>query len=284
VRAEYAAYEFPIDFSSSWTLADEVRHVGKALTAVVSSVGWPTAIAATAGLALAARKQPRMLLYVACAFFGYYGVSLRLLKQVELRYVLPWSILAAIPAGLFFASLAARGRVGRLVAVLACAFGLAYAGEVLWLLANDARYDAEQWMAQRLHHGASVEVYQSWTYLPRWQRTPGVTRPPVEAMSVADITGRWPDFIVISSKGREGITMYPNPDWRDGRGMMLEREENKRMLAALENGALGYEPIARFENRLVFPRALITSLNPAIEVYRRAGSAASTPLVTSDGD
>ena len=56
------------------------------------------------------------------------------------------------------------------------------------------------------------------------------------------------------------------------------------MLAALESGSLGYEPAVRFENRLVFPRDLITSLNPAIDVYRRAGKADSTPLVTSGGD
>jgi len=284
VRAEYAAYEFPIDFSTDWTLADEIAHVLKALAAVVSSVGWPTAIAATAGLVLLARRQPRLLLYVACAFVGYYAVSLRLLKQVELRYVLPWSALVAVPAGVFLSSIAARGRGGRIVALLVCVFAVVYSGDVLRLLAGDARYQAESWMAPHLAQGESVEVYQSWTYLPRWARAHGVVRPPVDAMAVADVRERSPDFIVLSSKGKEGITMYPNPDWRDGRGMMLEREENKQMLAALESGALGYEPVARFERRPLIPRELITSLAPAISVYRRVDAAGSRPLVTSGGD
>jgi hypothetical protein len=65
------------------------------------------------------------------------------------------------------------------------------------------------------------------------------------------------------------MTMYPNPDWRDGRGMMLEREANRRFLDALENGRLGYRPIAAFERPLLLDRELITSLNPSVTVYAR---------------
>jgi hypothetical protein len=65
------------------------------------------------------------------------------------------------------------------------------------------------------------------------------------------------------------MTMYPNPDWRDGRGMMLERESNRRFLEALEDGRLGYRPIAAFERRPLFRRELITSLNPSVTIYAR---------------
>ncbi|RMD81126.1 MAG: hypothetical protein D6815_12550 [Candidatus Dadabacteria bacterium] len=63
--------------------------------------------------------------------------------------------------------------------------------------------------------------------------------------------------------------MYPNPDWRDGRGMMLVSRERQQFLAALKEGSLGYKAVARFRHRPLIPRLLITSLNPEITVYDR---------------
>jgi len=284
VRARYADYEFPIDFSTSWTFADEVTHVGKVLAAVVSSIGWPAAIVALAGVILLAFRRRPELLYLFAAVAGYYLVSLRVLKQVELRYVLPWSVLAAIPAGAMLDFLSSDRRAGRIVAASVAAFGIFYSGEVLRVLADDARYDAESWMTPYIERGHTVEVYQSWSYLPRWERERTVRRPETDAMSIAAVRERRPDFIVISSKGKEGITMYPNPDWRDGRGMMLVRDENLRMLEALESGELGYERVRRFERRLLIPRELITSLNPSIDIYRRIESPPSSPVVTTSAN
>lgn len=284
VRERYSDYEFPIDFSTSWTFVDELTHVGKVLSAVVSSIGWPAALAALGGIVLLALRRRPELLYVLAAALGYYLVSLRVLKQVELRYVMPCAVLAAIPAGVLLARMMERGRAGRLAASAAVALGIVYSSEVLRVLVDDARYEAEAWMAPYLERGHSVEVYQSWTYLPRWERQPSVHKPPMDAMSIAAVNERRPDFIVLSSKGKEGITMYPNPDWRDGRGMMLVREENERMLEALEGGSLGYERVQRFERPLWIPRELITSLNPAIDVYRRKESGSASPVVTTGAD
>jgi hypothetical protein len=134
---------------------------------------------------------------------------------------------------------------------------------------NDARYDCETWMAPRLAQGKTAEVYQSWTYLPRWKRTAGIRKPALEDVTIEGFRERAPDYVVLSSKGIEGITMYPNPDWRDGRGMMLESPARARFLDALRSGALGYAPVARFETPMWIPRLLITSLNPAMTVYGR---------------
>jgi len=284
VRARYAGYEFPIDFSTSWTLSDELTHVGKALSAVVSSIGWPAACLAIVGIVLLAVRRRPVLWYVLAAAAGYYLVSLRVLKQVEIRYVMPWSVLAAIPAGAVLSRLSERSRLGRTAAIAVVAFGLVYSGEVLRLLADDARYEAEAWMAPYLERGHSVEVFQSWTYLPRWQREPSVSKPPTDEMSISAVRARRPDFIVISSKGKEGITMYPNPDWRDGRGMMLVREDNLAMLEALEGGHLGYERVQGFDRRPWIPRELITSLDPAIDIYRRTESPDPPPLMTTAAD
>jgi hypothetical protein len=140
------------------------------------------------------------------------------------------------------------------------------------MLARDARYRAEAWMAPHLSRNASVEVFQSWTYLPRWQHEASVRKPGFDELSSEAVRARNPELIVLSSKAKEGITMYPNPDWRDGRGMMLVDDDNRTMLDRLESGSLGYERVARFERRTLIPRELITSLDPAIDVYRRVGA------------
>jgi hypothetical protein len=171
-----------------------------------------------------------------------------------------------------FADLWRRRGAARAVSIACVAFGILYAAEVPVMLGFDSRYAAERWTREKLAAGDDVEVYQSWTYLPRWKRTEGVTKPPVDAMSIDDILRRSPDWIVISSKGKEGITMYPNPDWRDGRGMMLTRPDNVRMLAALEDGTLGYRVVAEFPPTRLIPRQLITSLDPGITIYGRRPS------------
>jgi hypothetical protein len=285
VRELYAAYEFPVDFSTSWTASDEAVHLGKVLDAVVTSVGWPAALVAVAGAAYVAISVRRAeSIYLLASALGYYFVSLRALKQVELRYVLPLALLSAIPAGVLLARISDGKKARRSLALGIAGVGIAYAADVLPLLAADARYDAERWMAPYLEKGHSVEVYQSWTYLPRWEQVPTVSKPPTEATSVAGVRERDPDFIVISSKGKEGITMYPNPDWRDGRGMMLVREESARMLRQLESGDLGYELVRRFERTPLIPRELITSLGPAIDVYRRAERNDAPGVVTTGAD
>ena len=222
-----------------------------------------------AGLIVLARRNPRGLLFVAAAAAGYYLVSLRLLKQVEIRYTMALSSLLAIPAGILLAELWARRRLGRIVVAGILGLGLIYSGETLVMLAGDTRYRAEAWMKDRLAAGKQVEVYQSWTYLPRWQMTEGVRRIDFDDIGIDGVRLRQPDLIVLSSKGMAGMTMYPNPDWRDGRGMMLVDEKNRRFVDALTSGELGYSETAVFQNEPLIERPLITSLNPAIHIYER---------------
>lgn len=268
-RQTYAGYEMPIDFSTDWTLADELVHLGKAGSGVIASVGWPALVTGLAGLIVLARRNPRGLLFVAAAAAGYYLVSLRLLKQVEIRYTMALSSLLAIPAGILLAELWARRRLGRIVVAGVLGLGLIYSGETLVMLAGDTRYRAEAWMKDQLAAGKQVEVYQSWTYLPRWQMTEGVRRIDFDDIGIDGVRLRQPDLIVLSSKGMAGMTMYPNPDWRDGRGMMLVDEKNRRFVDALTSGELGYSETAVFQNEPLIERPLITSLNPAIHIYER---------------
>ena len=276
VREKYSAYEFPIDFSTDWGFSDELAHIGKAFSAIVTSIGWPLAVLGVLGILWTAIKYRHALIYLAAPLIGYYFVSLRVLKQVEIRYTLPLSTLLVIPAGLVLAHLWRRSALGRILASLVIVSGMFYSAEILPTLTYDNRYLAEQWMAPRLAAGQTVEVYQSWTYLPRWRRQKGVHKPKFDEISVEAVRERDPDYIVLSSKGKEGIMMYPNPDWRDGRGMMLEAKPNRQFLMALESGSLGYELTSLLSRRLRIKRTLITSHNPDIFIYARKTPSSET--------
>ncbi len=269
IRERYSSYEFPIDFSSSWSLAEELSHMGETLAAMGSSLGWPACALGFAGLGLLVARRGYRSLYLLAPMLGYYFVSLRVLKQVEIRYTMPLSTLLAIPAGYLLALLWERGRAWRPMVVALLLGGLVYSGEVLHMLTHDARYQAEEWMQPRLEQGQSVEVYQRWTYLPRWQYSEGVSRVGFDDISIAGLRQRNPDLVVLSSKAVEGMVMYPNPDWRDGRGMMLESAANREFLDALQAGELGYRQVAEFKRPALIPRQLITSLDPSVVVFER---------------
>ncbi|RMD83878.1 MAG: hypothetical protein D6815_05465, partial [Candidatus Dadabacteria bacterium] len=220
VRARYAPYEFPVDVAAAWSARAELAHLREAVEVVAASLGWPALVAAAAGLCLLVALHRRAAAYILVPAAGYYLTSVRILKQVEIRYLLPISVLLAVPTGLLLARMWSH-RILKPLAAGLVAFGLVYSADVLGMLVGDARYACEHWMEPRLAAGRTVEVYQSWTYLPRWQGHPGVRKPPLEEVTIAGLKQRRPDYVVLSSKGLEGITMYPNPDWRDGRGMML---------------------------------------------------------------
>ena len=281
IREKYSAYEFPIDFSTSWGFFDELTHIGKAVSAVGTSIGWPACVLGLIGLIVMVAQHRHRALWIIGPLISYYVISLRALKQVEIRYTMPLSTLLVIPAAVVLAGLWNRsdresrsGLAARGAVVAVVAFGLVYAGEVLFMLRYDARYAAERWAATRIADGQTVEVYQRWTYLPRWQYTEGVSKVAFDDITVEGIERRRPDLIVLSSKALEGMTMYPNPDWRDGRGMMLEDEENREFLDALLDGSLGYRATAEFRRTRLIPRELITSLDPAITVYERGKTSA----------
>ncbi len=269
VREAWAPYEFPIDFSTEWTMADEWLHLGKTASGIITSIGWPWAVVGAAAMLWLVRRAGLRSLVLWGPLLGYYMVSLRALKQVEIRYTMAMSTLLALAAGIALAALWQRWRPARALVLAGVVAGLLYSLEVLAMLTGDPRYQAEHWLAANVGHEQAVEIYQSLTYLPRFGGGIRVHEPAFDEISERAVRERAPDFLVLSDKGREGIYMYPNPDWRDGRGMMLEASANREFLARLEEGRLPWRPVARFEYVPWISRELITSLAPAITVYGR---------------
>jgi hypothetical protein len=303
VRARYAPYYFAIEFGGHRGLDVELTQLRAVAEALVASLGWPTALLAAAGLLVAGRTHPVAAAVLATAALGYYVVGLRAMISLSIRYVLPLVFVATLFAGVALERLLRAGRARALragVALAAAAYAIGYGWDVNRMLAGDARYDAEAWLAT-LSPGAQIEIYQRPTYLPRFPAHLRAGRVSFDEIDTAAFRLRRPDYVLISTAGIGALTTSYSEDWQEAgdddgelvpgrrlgeRVLTYQHRRNRKFLASLVSGRLGYRPVARFRVEPWIDRPLINSLNPEITVYargvpaQRAGSGAPGP----DGD
>ena len=260
----------PVEFGLFKGVVKEWEYGGQLFDALESSLGWPLlAVAAIGALWLVWRRRPAAAFLLLPALVHYY-VSLRTLDLITLRYTLPLLVVAAVCAGAVCAdAMRSKWRHAALVPVVGLAvFGLARAVEVDLLLRDDSRYQAEAWLASHAPPTSTVEIYQKPTYLPR---LPGMTvrAVPLPQRTVTGLAERRPDYIVLSSASKRSITHRWNPDWRQGRTLLVPEPGAVELLRALEGESLGYRPVATFRQTPTLLRLRITSLCPQITVFAR---------------
>jgi dolichyl-phosphate-mannose-protein mannosyltransferase len=267
----------PVHFSLFKGLPKEQQYVQQFVDVMESSLGLPLLLVAGAGVIYLAWSRSRAAFCILLPAAAYYFVSLRTHDLIQLRYTLPMTMLAGLCAGaMCAAAFTARPRVvGPLIAVL-CVVALVRALELDLLLRDDSRYAAETWMRSNMTVGSTVEIYQKPVYLPRFDGV-ALRSVPLADRSVAGLVERRPDFIVISSAAKKGITHRWNPDWRKGNTLLVESPDAASMLAALEGGQLPYRRVAAFEQHPVMLRVRITSLCPKISIFRRTDASPVAP-------
>jgi hypothetical protein len=200
---------------------------------------------------------------------AYYFVSLRTHDLITLRYVLPLIVIGGVCAGaVSAAAMAAKPRLAGVFVMGLCVLSLARAAELDLLLRHDSRYAAEEWMRSHVPAGSVIETYQKPVYLPRFF---GVEERavPLEERSIDGVMQRRPDFIVISSAGKQGISHRWNPDWRQGQTLLVAVPAAQEFLSALEQGRLPYRQAAHFAQHPRLLRLRITSLCPKISIFQR---------------
>jgi hypothetical protein len=292
VALEYAPYYFPIDLGGTKGLAGEIAQLGAVGARLVQSLGVPTAILAVAGLALALVRRPwwAVLNLICCATFYFLGA--RAMLSLSMRYVLPLTVVAAMTAGVAIGALLDAERLraaARIVAFAALAWIAVYGLEVDRMLAHDARYAAEGWLATHGRAGEVVEVYQQPTYLPRFPSFLRVDAVPFEERTVEGLEKRRPDWIVLSSSGLSGVSVAYRKDWQGeeyadeewmpsqvapgGTVMNYKRRGNVELLERLTQEQLGYRRVATFFVEPWINRTLIQSLDPEVTIYARENSA-----------
>ena len=162
-----------------------------------------------------------------------------------------------------------RGAFGRSVVVAVLAYTYAGAVGVDYLLAHDARYPLERWLAHNAPVGTRVETYHKATFSPRFPANVKVVRPKFRRMTKTDFAKRAPDMVVLNLVDLERITAR----YDEVKPVMVEPPENQEFLQALLGGELGYHQVASFHATWpLIPDGLIRSLSPNFIVLARNAS------------
>lgn len=266
VRQKYAPYQFPIRVPSELSLSGERKKIER-VAATLAHASFPVAgVGGILGFVALAFARPRTAVSLFVAAATYYAMSLRALELVQVRYTLPMLYMLCLAAGGLALALP-RGRLGVLGFLLWALACLAPGTETVRLLLRDPRYVAERWFGTHLPvAGVRAEVYQPFTYLPRFPAGWTVQRVPVEQRTIESFAHRRPDLVVISSGGKAGLVGRYRRERRPNESFFSEFVPAREFFRALERGDLGYSLAAHFSQwTWLAPR--IHSLNPQIWVY-----------------
>ncbi len=279
IRVKYFPYQSMIQVPKAMTASVEVEHVVKVFSVAASGVTLPIFIVCAAGLLWALWRRPRQALILLLLLASYYVLSSRSLPLVPVRYTMPAMYVFLLLGGAAGGALIEwRGRLrhpaARFAATCAVcvAVGVALLPgiEVDHLLVRDPRYAAEAWLHQHAAANAHVETYQHLTYLPRFGPELVVVQVPLQERTSAQFQQRQPDFVVLSSGGRAGLTARYRQDWQPGRSIAVESDSAQAFVAALRSEQLGYKVVARFHTPTYWITPRINSLDPEIIVFARA--------------
>lgn len=291
LRKQYVPYYFPIIFEMPKNFDIELAQLHRATEIVAASMGWPLLLVAFLGCLV--RGWHSMALFFIVPAVGYYFISGRSFFILTARYLLPLTVLATglVAIGLEWAfGLTQRRKAARAIAGCTIAALVIYAGmrgvDAARLLVHDPRYAAEGWLQSNVPEGATIEIYQQRTYLPRFPSGVRVSEVPFEERSITQFVARRPDFIVVSSAGMGNVTTKYPRDWQQNyedadekmtlvqtaspKARVLEHKANRLFLDALATGCLGYAVAHRFQDRPLVAEPVIPSLAPTIEIYRHS--------------
>jgi 4-amino-4-deoxy-L-arabinose transferase-like glycosyltransferase len=251
-------------------LGGHLELLGQTARHLVFVMGWPSLLAALAGLALVRRERGphRVLLATLIPALSYVAFFLLVVLYVYDRFLLPVALVLALFGGLALARAIRSGSwPPRAATIAVLVFAAARAASVDVLLTRDSRYAVEDWLRREVGPGPMVAAVGPLEYLPRldglhWRRLgPAASR----------LVQVHPDVVVVNA---------------DYARRADEGTGERAFYAALADGSLGYEVALRQRSR---PRLLLDmealraegpgriwsnldKADPEIVVYRRAGS------------
>jgi hypothetical protein len=231
---------------------------------VVECGGWVVLIAALAGMAVCWRRQREHLLFLAPAFSLLFIVLLPV-RYLAVRFLIPVAFMLAC----FAACALARGlrserrwlRGGALaVFVLASASLLARDADVVYLMWNDPRHAASEWLERHVRPDEKAEAFMFLTGHP-----------------VANWFPRMPHGVPLDT-----VVGLPRKKWlltKDPDDLVYRFYAPGRIYDDLLSGRLCYERRACFKTASLFEHpSLELQLNPRICIFeRREPARAASP-------
>jgi len=250
-------------------LSGHVELLAQAARQLVFVMGWPSLLAALAGLVLAGREHARYRTWLASLVpaVSYVLFFPLVVLYVYDRFLLPVALVLSLFGGLALARAWRGGAWTQRAATLAVlAFAAARAASVDVLLVRDSRYAVEDWLRREVGPAPLVAAVGPLEYLPRFDGLHWRRLGPA-AVRLAQVN---PDVVVVNA---------------DYARRADEGTGERAFYTALDDGSLGYRVALR---QRTDPRTLLDTdalrrdgpgriwsnldkVDPEIVVYRRTG-------------
>lgn len=235
------------------TLAGTMNLFGDYLRKLASSASLPVLLTAVAGVSLALRYRPRLLILLlpAPALFVMViwpaGIAV-------LRYLLPLSLLVSAFAA--YALMEARGSRLRPIwiplLVILCGWQLLIGADLTYAQYHDTRYEAADWFKREAKAGDRVEYFSAPETMP-YLSSGIISRPVAGRVRWVGEFGHGPAVLqYLMKEGPEYVVVVP--DWTSQPGMERSADCPPEVYAALKDGSAGYALAAYFPPRSLFAR------------------------------
>lgn len=278
VAPDSAAFA-PVIASYPRTLSGHYGYLVSQVGHLMAALNPGVFLLALLGLGLAFRDRAARWLII--ALVGHLLFMFLLVRETQLRYVLPATLILAILAGraLMLGWEAPRTWHRWMVVSFAAAglgIGLLRGWDLTYRMLNDTRYEAGAWLSERAVSGDVVGFFgprQKLPPLPEGVRAEhsapyrGMYAPQsVDADKVGEILATWeqtrPRFIIVM------------PDHASYSGSPHNFTLPPELFADLESGSRGYRPAVRFPGGspipwLSTPELDYPSVDPPIRIYER---------------
>ncbi len=235
------------------------------LVDLVSTLAWflgPIALAASFAAMVLLGRQRRRDLALALPALGHVLTFLIPIHYFYIRFAMPVAYVLGLFGAWGLASFANAVRPRWLVRgtlALAIAWPLVLSGDLVFQMIADSRLAASDWIARNVSARDRLAHFTAVGELPRMDsRIETVLLPPGDrAFGVLERVS--PEFVAIL------------PDWTSPAGSPHSALCPPELYAALVDGSLGYELVARFKTPALIERQLLDypSVNPLVQIFAR---------------
>jgi hypothetical protein len=253
-------------FANPATLTGYVNVLGEFVAHIVAALGMPTALAAAAGLTLAAFRDRSALLLVLPVLGLLVGVILPV-RLVLFRYVLPaaWiltlfsasAVRALLPAGPLHLRVGPTLARGATVIVIAVSVGwsllrgLDLTGQML----RDSRFEAGAWLERNAQPGDTVGYYGAAAKLPALAAGIVTLPGPHEDPDAEAEVHSWPEFILLIPQ----LEIERDHEWT----------LSEQRYTELTQGVWPYDLMLATQAPSLFSERLVPGVNPRVRVFVR---------------
>jgi 4-amino-4-deoxy-L-arabinose transferase-like glycosyltransferase len=247
------------------TLGGHLHLLGRALSQIRFSLGWPLFLVCAAGVvwSLSSKKKNFLLLSLWTFAVPYEILYIHVIRFSFSRYYLPILLILSFYGGGFMAWIIEvrpkLARVSKAAAAVVFLYSAVYAFSLDIYMLKDSRYTAEKWIRQNVPKEASFGLAVWRVYAPRLHGYRSFLLP----LSLENFRKRpsRPDFVIVNEEFRQRFLPDSNPG---------------RFFAYFDRGDEPYELVFRCKTRL--PRlplnpsevvAQINTINPGILIYKK---------------